>query len=145
MQTYRFSFLVSPGKEKSADVPTQSELTSRGQRVRARSRPLSSRYGLHPPFRDSSIALRLARITISWCIPEGPSDTISIKVRDRLEALCQISHHLDLISLNWEDGVTWLATPVPLLQGRRPIDFIRKGEHDEVLAVLAGLYPIALV
>ncbi len=60
-----------------------------------------------------------------------------------MEALRHISHLLDLISVNRDDGVTWLATPVPLLQGRRPIDLMREGEHDEVLSVLAGLYPAA--
>lgn len=67
-------------------------------------------------------------------------NTPSPKVRDRLEALRQISHLLDLIYVNREDGLTWLYTPVPLLQGRRPIDLIRKGELDEVLSVLAGFY-----
>lgn len=67
-------------------------------------------------------------------------NTPSPKVRDRLEALRQISHLLDLIYVNREDGLTWLYTPVPLLQGCRPIDLMRRGELDEVLSVLAGFY-----
>lgn len=67
-------------------------------------------------------------------------NTPSPKVRDRLEALRQISHLLNLIYVNREDGLTWLYTPVPLLQGRRPIDLMRRGELDEVLSVLAGFY-----
>ncbi len=72
-------------------------------------------------------------------------NTPSPKVRDRLEALRQISHLLDLIYVNREDGLPWLYTPVPLLQGRRPIDLMRKGKLDEVLSVLAGHYSGAFV
>jgi uncharacterized protein (DUF2384 family) len=62
------------------------------------------------------------------------------EVRDRLETLRQISFLMDELFLNREDGLVWLYEPVPLLQGRRPIDLIRKGELDEVLSILAGLY-----
>lgn len=72
-------------------------------------------------------------------------NTPSPKVRDRLEALRQISHLLDEVFTNREDGLIWLYTPVPLLQGRRPIDLMRKGELDEVLSVLAGHYSGAFV
>jgi putative toxin-antitoxin system antitoxin component (TIGR02293 family) len=67
-------------------------------------------------------------------------NTPSPKVRDRLEALRQISHLLDEVFTNREDALRWLYNPVPLLQGRRPIDLMRKGELDEVLSVLAGHY-----
>jgi putative toxin-antitoxin system antitoxin component (TIGR02293 family) len=62
------------------------------------------------------------------------------EVRDRLESLRQISHLIDEIFVNRKDGLTWLYTPVPLLQGRRPIDLMRKGELNKVLSILAGLY-----
>jgi putative toxin-antitoxin system antitoxin component (TIGR02293 family) len=65
-------------------------------------------------------------------------NTPSPKVRDRLEALRQISHLLDEVFTDREDALQWLYTPVPLLQGRRPIDLMRKGKLDEVLSVLAG-------
>ena len=72
-------------------------------------------------------------------------NTPSPKVRDRLEALRQISYLLDEVFTSREDGLRWLYTHVPLLQGRRPIDLMRKGELDEVLLVLAGHYSGAFV
>jgi putative toxin-antitoxin system antitoxin component (TIGR02293 family) len=72
-------------------------------------------------------------------------NTPSPKVRDRLEALRQISHLLDEVFTDREDALQWLYTPVPLLQGRRPIDLMRKGELDEVLSVLAGHHSGAFV
>jgi putative toxin-antitoxin system antitoxin component (TIGR02293 family) len=72
-------------------------------------------------------------------------NTPSPKVRDRLEALRQISYLLEEVFTDQEDGLRWLYTPVPLLQGRRPIDLMRKGELDEVLSVLAGQYSGAFV
>ncbi len=62
------------------------------------------------------------------------------EVRDRLESLRQISHLIDEIFVNRKDGLTWLYTAIPLLQGRRPIDLMRKGELNKVLSILAGLY-----
>jgi uncharacterized protein (DUF2384 family) len=67
-------------------------------------------------------------------------NTPSPKVRDRLEALRQISYLLDEVFTNHDEGLRWLYTPVPDLQGRRPIDLMRKGELDKVLSVLAGQY-----
>ena len=72
-------------------------------------------------------------------------NTPSPKVRDRLEALRQISYLLDDVFESRDDGLTWLYTPVPLLKGRRPIDLMRKGELDEVLSILAGHYSGAFV
>ncbi len=72
-------------------------------------------------------------------------NTPSPKVRDRLENLRQISYLLDEVFTSREDGLRWLYTPVPLLQGRRPIDLMRKGKLDEVLSVLAGHYSGAFV
>ena len=61
-------------------------------------------------------------------------------VRDRLEALRQISYLIDELFVDRNEGLTWLYEDVPLLQGRRPIDLMRKGELNEVLSILAGLY-----
>jgi len=72
-------------------------------------------------------------------------NTPSKEVRNQLDTLRHISHLLDMIFINRDDGLSWLYTPVPLLQGRRPIDLIRKGELDEVLSVLAGDYSGAFV
>jgi uncharacterized protein (DUF2384 family) len=62
------------------------------------------------------------------------------EVRDRLEALRQIAFLIDELFSHREDGLAWLYQAVPQLQGRRPIDLIRKGKLDEVLSILAGLY-----
>lgn len=67
-------------------------------------------------------------------------NTPSPKVRERLEALRQISCLLDEVFIDPEEGLRWLYTPVPDLQGRSPIDLMRKGELDKVLSVLAGQY-----
>ena len=67
-------------------------------------------------------------------------NTPAPEVRDRLEALRQISFLIDEVFENGEDGLRWLYQPVPLLQGRRPVDLIRKGELNKVLSVLAGVY-----
>jgi putative toxin-antitoxin system antitoxin component (TIGR02293 family) len=65
-------------------------------------------------------------------------NTPSPKVRDRLEKLRQISHLLEEVFSDRAEALEWLYTPVPFLQGRRPIDLMRKGELEEVLSVLAG-------
>lgn len=62
------------------------------------------------------------------------------EVRNRLEALRQIAFLLNEIFTSREDGLRWLYEPVPLLQERRPVDLIRKGELNEVLSILAGFY-----
>ena len=62
------------------------------------------------------------------------------ETRERLEALRQIAFLIDEVFESREDGLRWLYQPVPLLQGRRPVDLIRKGELNEVLSILAGLY-----
>ena len=61
-------------------------------------------------------------------------------VRDRLEALRQISYLIDKLFVDRNEGLAWLYEAVPLLQGRRPIDLMRKGELNEILSILAGLY-----
>lgn len=61
-------------------------------------------------------------------------------VQARLEKLRQISHLMVVIFDGRDAQMQWLYSTVPMLQGRRPIDLIRRGELDEVLGVLAGLY-----
>lgn len=61
-------------------------------------------------------------------------------VQARLEKLRQISHLMAVIFDGRDAQMQWLYSTVPMLQGRRPIDLIRRGELDEVLGVLAGLY-----
>jgi putative toxin-antitoxin system antitoxin component (TIGR02293 family) len=64
----------------------------------------------------------------------------SPKVRQRMEMLREIVHLLVELFVSEEDGLNWLYNPVKTLRGRRPIDLLRRGELEEVLAVLAGLH-----
>ena len=98
-------------------------------------------FGLN--YEDIATALDITRRMLLRYRKE--KNTPSPKVRDRLETLRQISYLLDEVFTGREDELRWLYTPVPLLQGRRPIDLMRKGELDEVLSVLAGHYSGAFV
>lgn len=64
----------------------------------------------------------------------------SRRVQERLERVREIAHLLDEVFEGQDAQLYWLHTAVPLLAGRRPIDLVRRGELDEVLSVLAGLY-----
>lgn len=64
----------------------------------------------------------------------------SRRVQMRLERVRQIGHLLEEVFEGQEAQLQWLHSGVPLLAGRRPIDLLRRGELDEVLSVLAGLY-----
>jgi putative toxin-antitoxin system antitoxin component (TIGR02293 family) len=61
-------------------------------------------------------------------------------VQARLEKVRQISHLLGEVFGNEDSEMGWLYSPVSMLRERRPIDLIRSGELDPVLAILAGLY-----
>jgi len=61
-------------------------------------------------------------------------------VRQRMEKLREIVHLLDEVFESREAGLEWLYRPVPVLRGRRPIDLLRRGELEQVVSVLAGLY-----
>lgn len=65
-----------------------------------------------------------------------PSRTVQF----RLAKLRQINHLFVEIFDGQDAQMQWLYSTVPMLRGRRPIDLIRQGELEEVLAVLAGLY-----
>jgi uncharacterized protein (DUF2384 family) len=64
-------------------------------------------------------------------------------VQARLEKVRQISHLLGEGFGNEDSEMGWLYSPVSMLRGRRPIDLIRSGELDPVLAIPAGLYSSA--
>jgi uncharacterized protein (DUF2384 family) len=64
----------------------------------------------------------------------------SPKVRMRMEKLREIAYLLLEVFETREEGLGWLYSSVELLRGRRPIDLMRNGDIDDVLAVLAGLY-----
>jgi uncharacterized protein (DUF2384 family) len=64
----------------------------------------------------------------------------SPKVRIRMETLREIAYLLLEVFETREVGMEWLYSPVELLRRRRPIDLMRNGDIDDVLAVLAGMY-----
>lgn len=64
----------------------------------------------------------------------------SPKVRMRMEKLREIAYLLLEVFETRDEGLEWLYSPVDLLRGHRPIDLMRNGDIDDVLAVLAGLY-----
>jgi uncharacterized protein (DUF2384 family) len=60
--------------------------------------------------------------------------------RARLEQLRELKR---LLSSSFPDetvALEWLHREVPLLQGHRPIDLVRRGELHRVIEVLAGAY-----
>jgi len=61
-------------------------------------------------------------------------------VLERMEALQEIHHLLEKIFADENGKMEWLYTPVPLLEGKRPIDLMLDGKLDRVLSVLAGFY-----
>ena len=71
--------------------------------------------------------------------------TPSPSVRERMDRLREISHLLDELFETSEAGRVWLYRAVPILGGHRQIDLMRRGELDDVLSVLAGLYSGAFI
>jgi putative toxin-antitoxin system antitoxin component (TIGR02293 family) len=64
----------------------------------------------------------------------------SARVRTQMGKIREIDHLLGEIFEDREGALEWLYSPVPMLQGRRAIDLIRKGALDDVLSILAGLH-----
>ena len=64
----------------------------------------------------------------------------SPKVRIRMEILREIAYLLLEVFETKEAGLEWLYSPVQFMRARRPIDLMRRGDLDQVLSVLAGLY-----
>ena len=83
---------------------------------------------------DLAAALQVDRRTIQRYRNEDTLPTR--KVRERLARLREISILLEEVYRTSEGAITWLYTPVPLLEGRRPIDLMRRGKLDEVIAAL---------
>jgi transcriptional regulator with XRE-family HTH domain len=67
----------------------------------------------------------------------------SPRVQARMEKLRDTHHLLELVFVDRDSRLEWLYGSVPLVRGQRPIDLMRKGELDEVLAVLTGLYSVS--
>lgn len=83
---------------------------------------------------DLAAALQVDRRTIQRYRNE---DTVPTrKVRERLARLREISILLEEVFQTSEGAITWLYTRVPLLEGRRPIDLMRRGKLDEVITAL---------
>ena len=59
-------------------------------------------------------------------------ESVPTKDRERMEMIGQICHLLDEVFAGREAQLEWLYLPVPLLQGNRPIDLMRRGELDQV-------------
>jgi putative toxin-antitoxin system antitoxin component (TIGR02293 family) len=83
---------------------------------------------------DLAAALQVDRRTIQRYRNEDTLPTR--KVRERLARLREISILLEEVYRTSEGAITWLYTPVPLLEGRRPIDLMRRGKLDEVITAL---------
>lgn len=68
----------------------------------------------------------------------------SAEHRPRLDALRELRRLLGRTFGDGSDGAAaaadWLYRAVPLLDGARPIDRVRAGDVDAVVAVLAGAY-----
>ena len=65
-------------------------------------------------------------------------------VQARMEKIREIAHLMGEVFNGRETELEWLYTPVSMLRGRRPVDLLREGELDQVLAVLAGAYSGAM-
>jgi uncharacterized protein (DUF2384 family) len=57
-----------------------------------------------------------------------------------MDKIREIEHLLAEVFEDREAALEWLYSPVPILQKKRGIDLIRRGELDEVRSVLAGLH-----
>jgi transcriptional regulator with XRE-family HTH domain len=69
----------------------------------------------------------------------------SRRAQARMEKLRDIHRLLELVLGDRDSQLEWLYGSAPLVRGQRPIDLMRKGELDEVLAVLTSLYSVAQV
>jgi uncharacterized protein (DUF2384 family) len=67
----------------------------------------------------------------------------SRRAQARMEKLRDIHRLLEQVFGDRDSQLEWLYGSVPLVRGQRPIDLMRKGELEEVLAILAGLYSVA--
>jgi len=67
------------------------------------------------------------------------------RIRARLEKLRELRHLLAEVFAGPGEGLEWLYSPVELLRDRRPIDLVRHGELDEVVAVLSGIHSGAYI
>lgn len=90
------------------------------------------------PYTELAEALGVDRRTLLRYRKE--SHAPSPRVRAQLEKLREMRYLLLEIFEDEDAATEWLYSPVPALRGRRSIDLVRRGELDEVIHILAGLY-----
>lgn len=64
----------------------------------------------------------------------------SVEHRKKLEPLRELKRLLGSTFPSETIALQWLHEDVPLLQGRRPIDLVRRGELRPIIEVLAGAH-----
>lgn len=94
-------------------------------------------------FNDVASALGVASRTVYRY--RNHESTPAPDVRDRLGKLREILQLLEEAFSDQDAWMTWLYTEVPALKGQIPIIVVRKGELDEIISILAGLYSGAFV
>ena len=73
----------------------------------------------------------------------GNAADATLPRRERRTKVDELRELLRLLAVTFPrpaDALEWLHREVPLLEQRRPIDLIRRGEVRPVVAVLAGAY-----
>jgi uncharacterized protein (DUF2384 family) len=86
---------------------------------------------------------RLAGATVRSAQRWGDLNDLTIPAgehRNRFTQLRDLKRLLEQTFPTENDAVEWVHRPVPLLEGRRPIDVIRIGEIGRVVSVLSGAY-----
>src|SRR5688572_12463704 len=59
--------------------------------------------------------------------------------QDKLEQIREIRYLLESCFRTATSGLEWLHEPVPMLRGRTPISYLRTGNFNNVLGVLATM------
>ena len=78
----------------------------------------------------------------------GDPDDVTVPSPDHRPTLDHLRELRRLLVATFPDDqtvLTWMHREVPLLDGRRPIDLVRRGEIEPVLGVLASVYAGAFV
>jgi hypothetical protein len=86
-----------------------------------------------------ALAGATTRTVQRWGDPDEPT-VPSPGHRPTLDHLREMRRLLDAAFPDADALAAWVHREVPLLEGRRPIDLIRRGELEPVLGVLAGAY-----
>lgn len=96
-----------------------------------------ARENLELTYPEIGDALDVSRRTVMrWAHSEH---TPSLEHLAKLEHLSELRHLLDTVFPDPEACAQWLHSPVPALRGRTPMTFIRSGDLQQVIGLLAGL------